>query len=74
MEHFLGRKLTSNEAVHHVDGNKANNAIDNLILLSHSQHNKINHFLALLNELTPDDRQKIIQTIIFRYPEMFSSQ
>lgn len=39
MEQFLGRKLTSDEIVHHKDGNKQNNKISNLELLSISEHN-----------------------------------
>lgn len=32
MEEYLGRPLTSEERVHHIDGNKENNSIDNLFL------------------------------------------
>jgi hypothetical protein len=38
MEKYLGRKLESNEDVHHMDGNKLNNDISNLLLLSKSEH------------------------------------
>lgn len=41
MEQFLGRKLLSTEIVHHIDGNKLNNDIQNLQLLSVKQHSKI---------------------------------
>ena len=37
----LGRGLTPNECVHHIDGNKLNNSLDNLQLLTHSEHAKI---------------------------------
>ena len=37
MEQHLGRKLTADETVHHVDGDRANNALDNLELFS-SRH------------------------------------
>jgi len=40
MEEFLGRKLSSNEVVHHKDGNKLNNDIDNLEVLTRSEHLK----------------------------------
>ena len=36
-----GRKLQSNEVVHHIDGNKLNNDISNLKVLSISEHNRI---------------------------------
>jgi hypothetical protein len=41
MERFLGRKLSSNEVVHHKDGNKRNNDINNLEVMSRSKHSKL---------------------------------
>ena len=38
MEEHLGRKLRSDEIVHHKDGNKLNNSIDNLELLTRAEH------------------------------------
>jgi len=43
MEEQLGRKLTSEELVHHKDGDKHNNDPSNLALTDHSEHAKI-HF------------------------------
>ena len=40
MENFLGRKLEFNEVVHHIDGNKINNNLDNLDLCTRVQHNR----------------------------------
>ncbi len=38
MEQRIGRLLTANEEVHHRDGNRANNAADNLELLTVHEH------------------------------------
>ncbi len=38
MQEYLGRELTIDEIVHHKDGNKLNNNIDNLIVLSRKSH------------------------------------
>jgi hypothetical protein len=41
MEEMLGRLLTANEIVHHKDENKANNARENLELLTTTAHNHL---------------------------------
>jgi hypothetical protein len=41
MECFLNRALTENEIVHHIDGDKQNNNIDNLFLTSVQTHNEL---------------------------------
>jgi hypothetical protein len=38
MEKHLGRLLNKWEVVHHVDGNKANNALENLQLMTKMRH------------------------------------
>lgn len=40
MEDLLGRKLTINEVVHHIDSNKLNNNPKNLLVMSRSEHMK----------------------------------
>lgn len=40
MEQHLGRKLEPWEHVHHIDGNHLNNLIDNLEVLSNSEHQR----------------------------------
>jgi len=41
MEQFLGRSLASDEQVHHKDGDKLNNDIENLQVLTRSEHASI---------------------------------
>jgi len=41
MENKLGRLLKSTEVVHHIDGNRRNNAIDNLELLTADEHARV---------------------------------
>lgn len=47
MELHLGRYLTKNEEVHHIDGNGLNNNIDNLLLMKNKNyHLKLEHKLG----------------------------
>jgi len=41
MEEYLGRELLSNEIVHHINFDKLDNRIDNLQIISRSEHNRI---------------------------------
>ena len=53
MEKNLGRFLTPEETVHHLDGNTLNNQQDNLYLFqNHSEHMKYHWFLtSIVNEV-----------------------
>lgn len=50
VEKSIGRYLTSDEKVHHIDQNKQNNDIHNLLVLSNQNHIKLHRFLELLEQ------------------------
>lgn len=41
MERHLGRKLSKDEVVHHINGNKLDNRIENLEVMSKAEHTSI---------------------------------
>lgn len=43
MEQHLGRQLSADEDVHHRDGDKQNNDLSNLEVLSHSEHARLSN-------------------------------
>lgn len=71
MEKHLGRRLNADEVVHHVDGNKANNDISNLVLFkSQKEHLAQGHVLNALwrkwsyRLLQSEDRAKTIKAFV----------
>lgn len=50
MEKIIGRPLTRNEDIHHINGDKSDNRIINLMFFpSKHAHSKYHHFLKLFN-------------------------
>lgn len=45
MEKKIGRYISDDEVVHHLDLNRANNRISNLLLLSYGQHSALHRWL-----------------------------
>jgi len=51
MEKSICRYLTKEEVVHHIDGNKSNNSLDNLMLFKNdSDHRKFHHKMGRLGQ------------------------
>lgn len=46
MEEHIGRKLLPTEIVHHINNDKLDNRIENLQIVSRSEHNKIHKFFS----------------------------
>ena len=52
MAKHIGRPLSSDECVHHINCVKTDNRIENLLLVSSSAHTMIHHYLKKIETLT----------------------
>ena len=52
VERFIGRSLSDNEVIHHKDGDKTNNSIWNLKIMTKSNHAKLHCTQARMKEIS----------------------
>jgi hypothetical protein len=52
MEEHMGRKLLTNEHVHHINGDKSDDSIDNLVVITKSQHMSLHRKLEKKKRIT----------------------
>lgn len=70
MEEMLGRYLETDEIVHHIDGNKANNDPDNLAVMDKGQHIS-EHFAASHEVKRLRKRVKELEAIVREYERRY---
>lgn len=51
MEEYLGRQLSPNEVVHHINGDKTDNRVENLMVMSRDEHSKLHREMEKENSL-----------------------
>lgn len=60
VESIIGRELDHEEVVHHINCDKKDNRIDNLVILTMSEHTKIHNYLMGRGQMTIDEYEEII--------------
>lgn len=62
VEDVIGRKLTSKEHIHHINEDTKDNRIDNLVILTCSEHMKVHQYLKGNGRMTEQEYMEIIKT------------
>ena len=59
-EQMLGRTLSADEVVHHVDGDPLNNDPDNLVVLTRAEHARLHRIGNTGRRATKEERDRVI--------------
>lgn len=62
MEQQIGRRLRKDEVVHHIDGNKKNNELSNLQLMTRKEHSSLHWNRSSLSEELNRQRSKKLKS------------
>lgn len=60
VEEAIGRKLHTDEIIHHINVNRSDNRLENLTILSKSEHSKVHHFLLGHGNISAEEYEEII--------------
>ena len=61
VEEIVGRKLKTDEIIHHINVNRSDNRIENLTILTKSEHSLVHHYLRGQGHLSKEEYEAIIQ-------------
>lgn len=61
VEETVGRKLKTDEIIHHINVNRSDNRIENLTILTKSEHSLVHHYLRGQGHLSKEEYEAIIK-------------